>query len=107
MANNTDRAIESMIADVLQWLCCHSRLETREVTATYMRYTKENDHSTKFDLDSVCLTHSEWVNNKYLSFYEKHGYLPKYFDVYNALDVGYHQPFLREVTELWVVVLCL
>ena len=38
----------------------------------------------KVDLE---LTHSPWVNGKYEKFYEKHGYLPEYFDVYNALEV--------------------
>jgi hypothetical protein len=33
------------------------------------------------------LTHSPWVNGKYETFYKRHGYLPKYFDVYNALEV--------------------
>jgi hypothetical protein len=33
------------------------------------------------------LTHSSWVNSKYETFYKKHGYLPKYFDIYNALEI--------------------
>ena len=27
------------------------------------------------------------VNDKYKDFYEKYGYLPRYFDVYNGLEV--------------------
>ena len=34
------------------------------------------------------LTRSEWVNGKYEVFYEKNGYLPKYFDIYNGLQIG-------------------
>ena len=38
------------------------------------------------------LTRSKWVNDKYKDFYEKHGYLPKYFDVYNGLEVKDYAP---------------
>lgn len=38
------------------------------------------------------LTHSPYVNKKYKDFYEKHGYLPKYFDVYNGLEVKDYAP---------------
>ena len=36
---------------------------------------------------NLVLTHSPWVNGKYETFYEKHGYIPQYFDVYNALEI--------------------
>ena len=38
-------------------------------------------------MNDLELTHSPWVNSKYIKFYEKHGYLPQYFDVYNALEI--------------------
>ncbi len=38
-------------------------------------------------IDFDKLTHSKWVNDAYEKFYNKKGYLPKYFDVYNALEV--------------------
>lgn len=30
---------------------------------------------------------SDYVTKKYLEFYEKKGYLPKYFQPYNALEI--------------------
>lgn len=30
---------------------------------------------------------SKWVNNKYNNFYLKHKYLPKYFDIYNGIEL--------------------
>lgn len=33
------------------------------------------------------LTHSKWVNGKYEQFYESHGYLPRFFEVYNGLEI--------------------
>ena len=33
------------------------------------------------------LTHSEWVNGKYEQFYKSHGYLPRFFEVYNGLEI--------------------
>ena len=38
-------------------------------------------------MEEVCLSHSKWVNDKYIKFYEKYGYLPKYFDVCNGTEV--------------------
>ena len=37
------------------------------------------------DLDK--LTRSKWVNDKYRKFYNDNGYLPKYFEVYNGLEI--------------------
>ena len=39
------------------------------------------------DQKSFNLTRSKWVNDKYKSFYEKNGYLPEFFDVYNGTEV--------------------
>lgn len=33
------------------------------------------------------LSRSKWVNDKYKEFYEKHGYLSEFFDVYNGLEL--------------------
>lgn len=33
------------------------------------------------------LTRSKWVNDKYKDFYKQYGYLPKYFDIYNGLEI--------------------
>lgn len=33
------------------------------------------------------LTRSKWVNDKYEKFYKENGYLPKYFEVYNELEI--------------------
>ena len=33
------------------------------------------------------LTHSKWVNDKYRDFYNKYGYLPEFFDVYNGTEL--------------------
>ena len=41
----------------------------------------------KFKIEDVNLTHSKWVNDKYIEFYKKNGYLPQYFDVYNGTEV--------------------
>ena len=38
-------------------------------------------------VDCSKLTHSKWVNSAYQKFYDKKGYLPKYFDVYSVLEV--------------------
>lgn len=39
------------------------------------------------DQESFNLTRSKWVNDKYKSFYEKNGYLPEFFDVYNGTEI--------------------
>ena len=44
------------------------------------------------DIPNFNLTRSKWVNDKYKDFYEKHGYLPKYFDVYNGLEIKDYAP---------------
>ena len=44
------------------------------------------------DISNFNLTRSKWVNDKYKVFYKKHGYLPKYFDVYNGLEVKDYAP---------------
>lgn len=35
----------------------------------------------------INLCDSKWVNDKYNSFYNKNKYLPKYFDIYNGLEL--------------------
>lgn len=50
-----------------------------------MKQTEENDFN---------LTRSKWVNDKYKDFYEKNGYLPKYFDVYNGREITDYAPTL-------------
>ena len=43
------------------------------------------------------LTYSEYVNRKYREFYEKHGYLPKYFNPYNCSEIiDIHPTLLAE-----------
>ena len=42
----------------------------------------------RLDEEIFKLTRSKWVNDKYKSFYEKNGYLPKFFDVYNGTEVN-------------------
>ena len=44
------------------------------------------------EIPNFNLTRSKWVNDKYKDFYEKHGYLPKYFDVYNGLEIKDYAP---------------
>ena len=39
------------------------------------------------DKESFNLTRSKWVNDKYKNFYEKNGYLPEFFDVYNGIEI--------------------
>ena len=39
------------------------------------------------DISDFNLTRSKWVNDKYKKFYEKNGYLPEFFDVYNGIEV--------------------
>lgn len=38
-------------------------------------------------IDFDKLTRSKWVNDKYEKFYKENRYLPKYFDVYNCLEI--------------------
>ena len=40
------------------------------------------------------LTHSKWVNDKYEQFYKTHGYLPRFFEVYNGLELTEIAPTL-------------
>ena len=40
------------------------------------------------------LTYSEYVNRKYREFYEKHGYIPKYFNPYNCREITDVHPTL-------------
>lgn len=35
----------------------------------------------------INLCDSNWVNDKYNSFYKKNNYLPHYFDIYNGLEL--------------------
>lgn len=37
--------------------------------------------------DNLDLTHSKWVNDSYKKFFEKHGYIPKFLDVYNSSEL--------------------
>ena len=37
--------------------------------------------------DDFNLTHSKWVNDSYKKFYNKHGYLPQFLDVYNSIEI--------------------
>lgn len=30
---------------------------------------------------------SEWVNKSYRKFYNKYGYIPEFFDVYNSIEI--------------------
>ena len=41
----------------------------------------------KYICNDFNLTHSKWVNDSYKKFYEKHGYLPEFLDVYNSLEI--------------------
>lgn len=41
----------------------------------------------KFDIKEIRFAESKWVMNKYLDFYKLKGYIPKYFDVYNGIEV--------------------
>lgn len=35
-----------------------------------------------------------WLEKKYIEFYEKHGYIPKYFEPYNCREVKNYAPTL-------------
>ncbi len=52
-----------------------------------MRSQKSGLKVVCLDKESFNLTRSKWVNDKYKSFYEKNGYLPEFFDVYNETEV--------------------
>lgn len=41
----------------------------------------------KFDIKEINFVESKWVMNKYLDFYKSQGYIPKYFDVYNGIEI--------------------
>ena len=41
----------------------------------------------KFDISEISFAESKWVMNKYLDFYKLKGYVPKYFDIYNGIEV--------------------
>lgn len=54
-----------------------------------------SDCGEKFtDINNFNLARSRWVNDKYKEFYEKHGYLPEFFDVYNGLELKNIAPTL-------------
>lgn len=40
------------------------------------------------------ITYSPYVNSKYTQFYEKYGYLPKYFNPYNCTELVDFAPTL-------------
>lgn len=44
--------------------------------------------------DSLIVEKQSYIEKKYLEFYEKHGYIPKYLDVYNAKEVTNIAPSL-------------
>lgn len=35
-----------------------------------------------------------YIERKYREFYEKNGYIPKYFDLYNAFEINDYAPTL-------------
>ena len=45
-------------------------------------------------IDDFKITKSKWVNDKYENFYNKNGYIPKYFDVYNGVEINDFAPTL-------------
>ena len=45
-------------------------------------------------IDDFKITRSKWVDDKYKNFYEVNGYLSKYFDVYNGIEVKDFAPTL-------------
>lgn len=45
-------------------------------------------------MNDLELTYSPYVNTKYTQFYEKHGYLPKYFNPYNCTELDDFAPTL-------------
>lgn len=45
-------------------------------------------------IDDFKITRSKWVNDKYEKFYKKNGYIPKYFDVYNGIEINDFAPTL-------------
>ena len=46
------------------------------------------------NIEDFNLARSKWVNDKYKAFYEKHGYLPEFFDVYNGTELKNIAPTL-------------
>lgn len=49
---------------------------------------------TTVQKDSLVVEKQSWVEKKYAEFYEKHGYIPEYFDVYNGLELKNIAPTL-------------
>lgn len=49
---------------------------------------------TTVQKNSLVVEKQSWVGNKYVEFYEKHGYIPEYFDVYNGLELKNIAPTL-------------
>ena len=39
------------------------------------------------DLENILLPDSPYVRRKYMEFYEKHGYIPEFFQPYNCAEV--------------------
>ena len=53
-----------------------------------------SDAITTVQKNSLVVEKQSWVGNKYVEFYEKHGYIPEYFDVYNGLELKNIAPTL-------------
>ena len=49
---------------------------------------------TTVQKNSLVVEKQSWVGKKYAEFYEKHGYIPEYFDVYNGLELKNIAPTL-------------
>lgn len=45
-------------------------------------------------MNNLDLTYSLYVNDKYMQFYKKFGYLPKYFNPYNCTELEDFAPTL-------------
>jgi hypothetical protein len=37
---------------------------------------------------------NDWIIRKYQDFYKRHGYIPKYFEPYNCLEIEGYAPTL-------------
>ena len=68
-----------------EYVCpaCHGRTETEHYGYMYVISYYEATIG-KIEIEEYA--------PKYKDFYEKHGYLPKYFDVYNGLEVKDYAP---------------
>ena len=53
-----------------------------------------SDAITTVQKNSLVVEKQSWVGKKYAEFYEKHGYIPEYFDVYNGLELKNIAPTL-------------